>query len=83
MRKSWLALRSSAQLVSYEIAMGFALVSGVMAAGTLSMQGIVRTQMERGVWLAFDNYGFMLVPLTTQMSIDCIATRDFARRSLT
>jgi NADH-quinone oxidoreductase subunit H len=56
------ALRSSAQLVSYEVAMGFALVSGLMAAGTLSMQGIVRTQAERGVWLAFDNFGFMLVP---------------------
>lgn len=27
--------------------------------------------------------GFMLVPLTTQMSIDYMATRDFARRSLT
>ncbi len=27
--------------------------------------------------------GFMLVPLTTQMSVDYIATRDFARRSLT
>ena len=56
------ALRSAAQLVSYEVAMGFALVSALMAAGTLSMQGIVRTQMERGVWLAFDNYGFMLLP---------------------
>ena len=55
------ALRSAAQLVSYEVAMGFALVSALMAAGTLSMQGIVRTQAERGVWLAFDNYGFMLL----------------------
>ncbi|HVI91802.1 MAG TPA: fatty acyl-AMP ligase [Dongiaceae bacterium] len=27
--------------------------------------------------------GFMLCPLTTQMSVDYIATRDFARRSLT
>jgi fatty-acyl-CoA synthase len=27
--------------------------------------------------------GFMLVPLTTQVSVDYIATRDFARRSLT
>jgi fatty-acyl-CoA synthase len=27
--------------------------------------------------------GFMLVPLTTQMSVDYIPTRDFARRSLT
>ncbi len=56
------ALRSGAQLISYEVALGFALISGVMAAGTLSMQGIVRTQMERGIWLVFDNYGFMLVP---------------------
>jgi NADH-quinone oxidoreductase subunit H len=55
------ALRSAAQLVSYEVAMGFALVSGLMAAGTLSMQGIVRTQLERGIWLVFDNYGFMVV----------------------
>lgn len=56
------ALRSSAQLVSYEVALGLALVSGLMAAGTLSMQGIVRAQFERGVWLVFDNYGFMIVP---------------------
>src|SRR6185436_6697993 len=36
------ALRSAAQLVSYEVALAFALVSGVLAAGTLSMQGIVK-----------------------------------------
>src|SRR5687768_12222368 len=36
------ALRSAAQLVSYEVALAFALISGVMAAGTLSMQGIVK-----------------------------------------
>lgn len=56
------ALRSTAQLVSYEVALGLALVSGVMAAGTLSMVEIVRTQQERGIWLAFDNYGLMLLP---------------------
>lgn len=55
-------LRSSAQLISYEVALGLALVSGVMAAGTLSMQGMVRAQLERGVWFAFDNFGLMLVP---------------------
>jgi len=55
-------LRSAAQLVSYEVALGFALLSGVMAAGTLSMQGIVRSQLDRGVWGVFDNYGFMIVP---------------------
>jgi NADH-quinone oxidoreductase subunit H len=56
------ALRSSAQLVSYEVALAFALVSGVMAAGTLSMVGIVNAQASRGIWFMFDNYGFMIVP---------------------
>src|SRR5579863_10708664 len=56
------ALRSAAQLVSYEVALSFALLSGVMAAGTLSMQGIVKAQLERGVWFVFDNYFFMIVP---------------------
>ena len=56
------ALRSAAQLVSYEVALAFALLSGVMAAGTLSMQGIVKAQLDRGVWFVFDNYLFMIVP---------------------
>ena len=56
------ALRSGAQLISYEVALSFALLSGVMAAGTLSMIGIVKAQADRGIWLAFDNYGFMLLP---------------------
>lgn len=56
------ALRSAAQLVSYEVALSFALLSGVMVAGTLSMQGIVRAQQARGVWFVFDNYFFMIVP---------------------
>jgi len=56
------ALRSSAQLVSYEIALAFALVSGVMVSGTLSMQGIVKAQLDLGIWFIFDNYLFMIVP---------------------
>jgi NADH-quinone oxidoreductase subunit H len=56
------ALRSAAQLVSYEVALSFALVSGVMVAGTLSMHGIVQAQLDRGVWFVFDNYFFMIVP---------------------
>jgi len=56
------ALRSAAQLVSYEVALSFALISGLMVAGTLSMQAIVRAQQERGVWFIFENYGFMIVP---------------------
>src|SRR5215467_8279961 len=53
------ALRSAAQLVSYEVALAFGLLPGVMAAGTLSMQGIVKAQLDRGIWFCFDNYGFM------------------------
>jgi NADH-quinone oxidoreductase subunit H len=56
------ALRSAAQLVSYEVALAFALLSGVMVAGTLSMRGIVQSQVDRGIWGVFSNYGFMIVP---------------------
>jgi NADH-quinone oxidoreductase subunit H len=47
------ALRSTAQLVSYEVALGLALVSGLMMAGTLSLQGIVMAQKEQGIWFVF------------------------------
>jgi len=61
------ALRSAAQLISYEVALAFGLLSGVMAAGTLSMQGIVKAQADRGVWFIFDNYGFMIVPFAVYL----------------
>jgi NADH-quinone oxidoreductase subunit H len=56
------ALRSAAQLVSYEVALSLALLSGIMAAGSLSMVQIVRAQQERGIWFVFENYGLMVVP---------------------
>src|SRR4030095_8839601 len=56
------ALRSAAQLVSYEVALSFALLSGLMVAGTLSMQGIIKAQQERHIWFIAENYGFMIVP---------------------
>jgi NADH-quinone oxidoreductase subunit H len=43
------ALRASAQMVSYEIAMGFALVVVLMAAGSMNMSDIVMSQ-GRGIF---------------------------------
>lgn len=56
------ALRSAAQLVSYEVALSLALLSGVMMAGSLSMVSIVRAQQERHIWFVFENYGLLVVP---------------------
>ena len=61
------ALRSAAQLVSYEVALSFALLSPIMLAGTLSMQGIIHAQQERGIWFVLSNYGFMIVPFVVYL----------------
>jgi NADH-quinone oxidoreductase subunit H len=54
------ALRSSAQMVSYEVAMGLAVVSAILmtslnstGTGTLSMIGIVEAQQQQGIWFIF------------------------------
>ena len=44
-------LRSSAQMISYEVAMGLALVAVFMYAGTITMSGIVEAQANN-VWFA-------------------------------
>lgn len=54
------ALRSSAQLVSYEVAMALGLLCGIMSAGTLSMVQIVKNQEAQGLWYVFDNWGAMV-----------------------
>ena len=71
------SLRSAAQMVSYEVPLGFSLVTGLMVAGTLSMQGIVRAQLEQGIWVAFANGGLMLVPAVLFM-ISAIAETNRA-----
>jgi NADH-quinone oxidoreductase subunit H len=46
-------LRSSAQMVSYEVAMGMALVGALMFARTLSLSGIVSAQGLDSIWYIF------------------------------
>jgi NADH-quinone oxidoreductase subunit H len=47
------SLRASAQLISYEVAVTMTLVSMIVAAGTMSMVGIVNAQYNQGVWYLF------------------------------
>jgi NADH-quinone oxidoreductase subunit H len=55
------ALRSAAQLVSYETAAGLALISVLLLAGSLSMKDIVQAQSDQGVWFGFSvPFGFFI-----------------------
>ena len=47
------ALRSAAQLVSYETSAGMAVVGALLLAGTLSTKAIVERQAQDGVWFIF------------------------------
>jgi NADH-quinone oxidoreductase subunit H len=54
------ALRSSAQMVSYEVSMGLALIGGLMFARTLSMSGIVSAQQSDSIWfILYQPLGFI------------------------
>jgi NADH-quinone oxidoreductase subunit H len=69
-------LRSAAQMVSYEVPMGFAVVSVLLMAGTLSLVGIVEAQREAGLWfivpgiLAFGIYFICGVAETNRNPFD-------------
>ena len=61
------ALRSSAQMVSYEVAMGLAIVSAILmtsmktGTGTLSMIGIVQAQQDQAIWFIFKFFPLGLI----------------------
>ncbi|CAN5808186.1 NADH-quinone oxidoreductase subunit NuoH [soil metagenome] len=54
-------LRSSAQMISYEVAMGLALVGALMFARTLSLSGMVNAQGADSIWYVFyQPVGFLI-----------------------
>jgi NADH-quinone oxidoreductase subunit H len=68
------AMRSAAQIVAYEIAMGFALVGVIMVSGTLNLGDIVRAQ--QGGFLAWN--WFWLFPLFIVYLISGVAETNRA-----
>src|SRR5215216_626528 len=55
------ALRSSAQMVSYEVAMGLSIVGALMFSRTLSLSGFVGAQQSDAVWyVIYQPLGFLI-----------------------
>jgi NADH-quinone oxidoreductase subunit H len=70
------SLRSAAQMVSYELAMGFALVCVLMAAQSLNLGDIVR--MQRGSWGFLSWFWIPLFPIFLVYLISGVAETNRA-----
>ena len=74
------ALRSAAQMVSYEVSIGFVIITVLLCAGSLNLSTIVRTQ-ETGLadmiglpWLTFLNwYWLPLLPMFVIFFVSALA----------
>ncbi len=73
------ALRSAAQMVSYEVSIGFVIVTVLICAGTLNLSGIVESQSTGiGTWLGMpgsflDWYWLPLLPMFVVFFISALA----------
>ncbi len=74
------ALRSAAQMVSYEVSIGFVIITVLLCAGTLNLSGIVEAQ-KTGLasavglpWLSFLNWYFLpLLPMFIVFFVSALA----------
>jgi NADH-quinone oxidoreductase subunit H len=75
------ALRSAAQMVSYEVSIGFVMITVLLCAGSLNLGDIVRAQETRGLasliglpWLTVLNWYFLpLFPMFVIFFISALA----------
>jgi NADH-quinone oxidoreductase subunit H len=65
------ALRSAAQMVSYEVSMGFVIVTVILCAGSLNVSEIVEAQ--RGLW-----YAIPLLPMFVVFFVSTLAETNRA-----
>lgn len=75
------ALRSAAQMVSYEVSIGFVIITVLLCVGSLNLSAIVEAQQNRGLahalgvpWLSFLNWYFLpLFPMFVVFFISALA----------
>jgi len=77
------ALRAAAQMVSYEVSIGFVLISIILWAGTFNLTGIVLAQQSH-VWI-INGFGFnpLLFPMSVIFFISALAETARAPFDLT
>ncbi len=65
------AIRSAAQMVSYEVSIGLIVITVLLFAGSLNLHDIIAAQQEQG-WFAFAHYG-VLFPMLIVFFISTLA----------
>ena len=78
------AMRAAAQMISYEVSIGFILISVVLFAGTFNMNGIIETQRGHGFGIV-NAFGFnlLLFPISIMFLISSLAETARAPFDLT
>jgi NADH-quinone oxidoreductase subunit H len=70
------ALRSAAQMVSYEVSIGFVIITVLLCAGSLNLSEIVLAQ--QGEWGLFSWYWFPLLPMFVIFFVSALAETNRA-----